>query len=133
MNSCPKCESEAVTLVGVDKTLIPQLIERSYLGIGDFYQDIQILQCANCGCRFLDMPDNTGGFIKSISTESTAGKPKTFKLKTVAYSSILGIHSEDRKELINKLMSDEVNLEDLKKEPEKKPRKTSKKSSKKES
>ena len=130
MKICPKCESEGITLVGIDKTLTPQLIERGYIGVGDFYTDIQILQCANCGCRFLNMPDESGGFIKSIATESSAGRPKTFKLKTVSYQSLLDIHSDDRKNIVNKLMSEEVSLEDLQKkekEPEKRTRKSSKK------
>lgn len=112
--TCPKCDSEALTIVGYDKTLLPQLIEKNFIGVGDYYEDIIIHQCGNCGTRFLSLNHSAGGFIKEINTVTSSNKPKTFKLKTVSYKSFEELSDSDKLNAVRYALSDEVNLEDIK-------------------
>lgn len=109
---CPKCDSDAANVVGIDKSLMPRLLDENYFVIGDFYQEIQVIQCGNCGCRFLHLKPL--GFMKSISTETYANKPKSFKVKNIDYSSFAELSGEDKRNAIDNIIQNNLSPEDLK-------------------
>lgn len=117
---CPKCDSDLISHIGQDKSLMPRLIEDRYFGIGDFYQDIHVLQCGNCGCRFLSLAPI--GFIKSIATESKPNQRKKYKVGTVGYKSFEGVSGGDKLNAVENALNETI-TEEPEQEPPKKSRK----------
>ena len=104
---CPKCDSDVLTDVGIDKTLMPRILDEKYMVIGDFYNDIHIMQCSNCGCRFLSLEPI--GFIKSISTESKSNQKKKYRVGTIGYKSFDGLSGTDKQNAVTNALNEDVN------------------------
>ena len=107
---CPKCDDTSTRLVGMDKSLMPRLLNDSLIGVGDLYQDINILQCSNCGCRFLSL--SNVGFIKKVTSVSSASEPRKYHVETTAYNSFASLTGSERREAITKYICGEKDMED---------------------
>lgn len=118
---CPKCDSDVLTDVGIDKTLMPRLFEDKYFAIGDFYQDIHILQCSNCGCRFLFLEPI--GFVKSVSTESKPNQRKKYQVGTISYKSFEGVTGTDKQNAVENALNGVIAEPEAESEKPKKSRK----------
>ena len=119
---CPKCDSDLMSHIGQDKSLMPRLIEDRYLGIGDFYQEIHVLQCGNCGCRFLRI--EPVGFIKSITTESKPNQKKKYQVGAVGYKSFEKVSGTEKLHAVDNALNGVKEEVEVQEEPEsKKPKK----------